>query len=142
MPFRSCAAAAAVHRSISQPGPACGSAVGCVSLLALLVAACGGGSPAEVSVLWRLSDGRSCVDTSLVRTVAEVEGQTPRMTYESRCSERSDLNRIAVPRVLPGARIVLRGETLSQTAVYRGLLQVPNPVPPILDAELYPTGGD
>ena len=73
MPFRSCAAAAAVHRSISQPGPACGSAVAGLSLLALLVAACGGGSPAEVSVLWRLSDGRSCVDTSVVRTVAEVE---------------------------------------------------------------------
>jgi hypothetical protein len=107
-----------------------------------LFTGCGGGAAADVSVQWRLADGRSCVDTSLVRAVAEIEGQTPRMTFDSRCNQRADLNRIAVPRVAPGARIVLRGESLSQTPVYRGVIEVPSPVPPLLDAVLYPTGGN
>jgi len=141
MPFHSGAAAAAIHPSISQPGRAWRGAVGCAGLLSLLLG-CGGGAPADVSVLWRLADGRSCVDTSLVRTVAEVDGQTPRMSYDSRCNQRAELNRIAVPQVPPGARILLRGETLSQTAVYRGEVEVPSPPPPLLDVVLYPTGGN
>ena len=76
------------------------------------------------------------------QSVAEVDGQTPRMSYDSRCNQRAELNRIAVPQVPPGARILLRGETLSQTAVYRGEVEVPSPPPPLLDVVLYPTGGN
>lgn len=113
------------------------------ALLPLLgLSGCGGREAGDVMVLWHLVDGRSCVDTAIVRTVAEVEGQTPHMTYESRCNERAELNRIAIPRVPPGGRILLRGETLSQTPVYRGLVAVSNPVPPFLEVDLYPTGGN
>ena len=142
MRFCSRAAAAAVLRSISQPGLALRSAVGWLGLASLSWLGCEGGTPADISILWRLADGRSCVDTALVRAVAEIEGQSPRMSHDSRCNERSELNRIAIPSVPLGARIVLRGETLSETTVYRGQIQVPNPAPPLLNVDLYPTGGE
>ena len=143
MPFRSCAAQAATLRSISQSDRGWRTAMAATALLSLLdLPGCGGRDPGDVTILWRLVDGRSCVDTAIIRTVAEVEGQTPHMTYESRCNERSEQNRIAIPRVPAGSRILLRGETLSQTAVYRGLIAAPSPVPPCLEVDLYPTGGN
>lgn len=102
---------------------------------------CGGGQPADLTLLWRLVDGRSCVDTAIIRTLAEVEGRTPQTTYESRCSERPENNRVQIPAVVPGARILLRGETLGQVPIYRGELRIGNPVPPLVETELYYTGG-
>lgn len=102
---------------------------------------CGGGAPADLTLLWRLADGRSCVDTAIIRTLAEVEGQTPKTAYESRCSERPENNRLQLPQVAPGAHILLRAETLSQIPIYRGEVRLGNSVPPLVETELYYTGG-
>ncbi len=102
---------------------------------------CGGGAPADVTLLWRLADGRSCVDTAIIRAVAEIEGQTPKTMFEGRCSERPENNRLQLPQVAPGARILLRAETLSMIPIYRGELRVESPVPPFIETELYYTGG-
>lgn len=110
-------------------------------LCLLLGLGCGGGAPADVTLLWRLVDGRSCVDTAIIRTLAEVEGRTPRTAYESRCSERPENNRIQLPQVPPGAHILLRAETLSEVPIYRGEVRLGNSVPPFVETELYYTGG-
>lgn len=113
-----------------------------LGLLPLALAlGCGGGAPADVTLLWRLVDGRSCVDTAIIRTVAEIEGQTPPTIYESRCSERPENNRLQLPAVAPSAHILLRAETLNKLPIYRGEVRITNPVPPVIETELYYTGG-
>lgn len=106
-----------------------------------LALGCGGGAPADVTLLWRLVDGRSCVDTAIIRTVAEIEGQTPPTLYESRCSERPENNRLQLPAVAPSTHILLRAETLNKLPIYRGEVRITNPVPPVIETELYYTGG-
>lgn len=116
-----------------------------LSVMAVLplfsVLGCGGGAPADVTLLWRLVDGRSCVDTAIIRTVAEIEGQTPPTIYESRCSQRPENNRLQLPAVAPSAHILLRAETLNKLPIYRGEVRIANPVPPVIETELYYTGG-
>lgn len=116
--------------------------IGLIGLLPLCTATgCGGGTPVDVTLLWRLVDGRSCVDTAIIRTVAEIAGQTPPTIYEGRCSERPENNRLQLPAVAPSAHILLRAETLNKLPIYRGEVRIANPVPPVIETELYYTGG-
>ena len=106
-----------------------------------VLAACGSGDRGDVVVLWRLADGRSCVDTSMVRAIVTVAGQTPEVPFESRCSQTAENNRATVIQATAGARLLVRGETVAKTVVYRGEVRVPSPVPALLDVTLSYTGG-
>lgn len=118
--IRRCAVALAV---LTGAGPACGPAP----------------TPTESTLTWLLADGRVCSDAGVVRLVAAIDGGLPTLAT-TRCGPATG-NRMVLPGLLPGQRLNVRAESATQAPLYRGELDLPDPVPNQLLITLYFTGG-
>ena len=108
---------------LTGAGPACGPAP----------------TPTESTLTWLLADGRVCSDAGVVRLIAAIDGGLPTLAT-TRCGPATG-NRMVLPGLLPGQHLRVRAESASEAPLYRGELDLPDPVPNQLLITLYFTGG-
>lgn len=108
-----------------------------------LLGGCGsGGVPRDALVAWQLADGRACVDAAVVKVIIELDGGLkPGTSASGGCSIFAEKNRIAVPGIVPGAKLRARALSADDAVLYRGSLMATDPIPPLLELPLYYTGG-
>jgi hypothetical protein len=104
--------------------------------------ACSPGDARDATVLWRLADGRSCLDTAVVQVTLELEGGAmPGATATGVCRAHPAENQLQIKGVLPGAKLRGRGLTAQQTEIYRGEVLAPDPVPAAIELPMSYVGG-
>ena len=116
----------------------CGLVLSCLGSLG-----CGNtGIPRDALVAWRLADGRVCADAAVVKVIIELDGGLrPGTSGMGDCSRFEEKNRIALPGVIPGAKLRARALSSDDAVLYRGTGVAPDPIPPLFELSLYFTGG-
>jgi hypothetical protein len=112
-------------------------------LLATPLAGCTDGDAKDVVAVWRLIDGRSCVDTAVVQVTIDVEGGSSASGSASGlCHSQASGNRIALSGIKPGAKLHVKARSGRDAVLYRADYTAPDPVLPTIDLPLYYTGGE
>ena len=111
--------------------------------VALAALSCGApAAPTELRLAWRFADGRRCADTGASAVVLFADGKPAGAPGGYPCTDGEGDRSVLVEGLATDAReLVLEARTPAGTPLYRGAVPLGQPMPGLLTATLYFSGG-